>query len=161
MRKEEVRKKLERELAQTEARIKNWESVERKHKKDGGDFANIWKNFDKLHEGYTFSGSGDVEVKIYGSYPDYSLAEDFIYVKNENFTPDGIEEAVKNRIEYLKQHKEIIRDNLGIMDNLYDETMDAMAEIYTRVEEVAGNRTPLYYIMREAIEDYFHPIKCD
>ena len=159
MRKEDVRKKLERELAQTEARIKNWESVERKHKKDGGDFANIWKNFDKLHEGYVYSN--DREIKIYGSYPIYSLGEDSMYVKNEDFTPDGIEEAIKNRIEYLKQHKEVIRDNLGLMDNLYDETMEAMAKIYNRVEEVAGNRTPLYYIMREAIKDYFHPIKCD
>ena len=47
------------------------------------------------------------------------------------------------------------------MDKLYDETMEKMLDVYSNIEEVAGNRTPLYYIMREAVENYFYPISLD
>ena len=159
IRKEDVHKRLEKEFLEADARMKNWQSVKRLHKKDGGDFANIWKNFDKIYEGYNFSDS--VEIKISGSYPNYNLASDSMIVKNEDLTPDGIEKAIKERIEYLKSKKEIIRDNRGVMDKLYDETMEKMLDVYSNIEEVAGNRTPLYYIMREAVENYFYPISLD
>ena len=159
IRKDDVHKRLEKEFLEADARMKNWQSVKRYHKKDGGDFANIWKNFDKIYEGHNFSNS--IEIKISGSYPDYTLACDSMIIKIEDFTPDGIEKAINDRIEYLKQKKEIIRDNRGIMDTLYDETNNKMLEIYTNIEEMAGNRTPLYYIMREMVENYFYPIKVD
>ena len=159
IRKEDVHKRLEKEFLEADARMKNWQSVTRKHKKDGGDFANVLKNFDKIYEGYHYHDS--IEIKISGSYPCYSTASDSITVKFEDFTPDGIEKAIKERIEYLKAKKETIRDNKGIMDKLYEETEAKMLEVYNNIEEMAGNRTPLYYIMREVVENYFYPIKLD
>ena len=156
LRKDEVRKKLERELKQTEARIENWQRVTRTHKKDGGDFANIWRNFDVIYTGHEYSDS--IEVHVPGSYPDYNMARDFIMVKTENLTADDVENAIKGRIEQLKKHKETIRDNLGVMDNLYDETIEELTIIKDRKKEIAGNRTPLFYIMLDVVEKHYYRI---
>lgn len=154
--KEDVKKKLERKLMETEARIENWKSVTRKHKKDGGDFANVWKNFEGVYEGYIYSNS--VEITIYGSYPDYSISKDstYINVTIDNLTADDIENAIKDRIEYLQQYKVELLDSLEVYNDLYDETMEELNNIKDHITEVAGNRTSLWYIMMEAIEKHYY-----
>lgn len=154
IRKEDVRKKLEYNIRQCEERIEIWQNVVRNHKKNGEDFANVWKNFTGVYKGCEFTDS--IELKIYGTYPNYSLGSDNTYVLTANPTADDIENAIKERIEYLKSYKAELRDNLGVMDKLYDDTMEKLTAIKDNITEIAGNRTSLWYIMMEAIEQHYY-----
>ena len=101
---EDATKAMQAKVEYYKIRLEVWNTVKRARKKDGGDFANIERNF---------TTEKPIRVSIFRQYGLYK-AVIYFYSRNEGYTDDTVylpENAGVNEIESeIEKHKEKLRD---------------------------------------------------
>lgn len=157
---DDVKKELQNRIRHSENVLAAWRNVKRERKKDGGNFANVNKNFSGCDLFWDFSA-----YKLRARIP-YSReygSEDVIYLQDAERTtptPDGIEAAIKN---YITKQDEILtneRAALAEFDAIADRIEPAILDLRGAIcDEKKKNGGALEYLLRDyiltSIFDYF------
>lgn len=157
---DDVKKELQNRIAHTENVLAAWKAVKRERKKDGGDFANVNKNFSGCDLFCDFS-SYKLRARI--PYTREYGSEDIIYLQDDerkNPTPDGIEAAIANYITKQEENLTNERAALAEFDAIADRIEPAILELRGAIcEEKKKNGGALEYLLRDyiltGIFDYF------
>ena len=176
---ENAKKELESRKAKAEALAEAWANVERVHKKDGGDFANLGQNFKnctiKMQE--WAHNREEKEIKVYRTDANGHSHSDSLNLartleRNEEekakeegreiiergaylkpfvvLTPAEILEACKNRAEYYKKEAEEMARTLENFDKVAGELV-ALREQAHKVAEACGSYSA--YILKSIFKE--------
>lgn len=122
-------KDLEKNVNYYNKNILTLEGFKRRKTKSGGDFKDLFKNFENGHE-------LSLNSCVYGEYKSYlNIYNCNCYINInllndvKNVTPDEIEQAIKHEI---KKNKERIKETLNKIEIIHAETLEAI-KIYNNV----------------------------
>lgn len=118
--------RLKNEINNYNMNISLLERIKRKRTKSGGDFKDLFKNFENGH-------ILKLQKNIYGSYLIINTYDCYINLLNDvdNVTPEEIEQAIKHEIE---ENKKRIKENLNKIEIVHAETLEAV-KIFNNVYE--------------------------
>lgn len=157
---DDVKKELENRIRHSENVLAAWKNVKRETKKNGGDFANVNKNFSGCDLFWDFS-SYKLRARI--PYTREYGSEDIIYLQDAERTtptPDGIAAAIANYITKQEENLTNERAALAEFDAIADRIEPAILELRGVIcDEKKKNGGALEYLLRDyiltAIFDYF------
>lgn len=172
-RKEDIRKQLNESKKNYEAKIKEWEKVERVKTKDGKDFKVLGKNFKNARIindwHYNIAVCGD---SIGITIKNWQLADNdprkvqgityAIQHLDIVFTPDEIEAKIKDTIQDYKNNVKKYEEQLQNLDRVFEEVDKVVKELKGYLSEkkeefgqtVGEYRYPnsLHYALKEYIK---------
>lgn len=180
MKKEEMRKQLERYIAETECKLELWRGVQRVTKKDGSNFKVLSKNFsgaEIVSKGYMLHYSPVIKVSKFYKDPLWAVVEDeldiYELVKYSDLEPaadriiresflepyffltiDEIFEKIAAHILKLEKYLDGYRADLAAFDSVFDSFSAAIRAALADVKKADSGDNTLYYMMRE----YMHTI---
>ena len=107
--------------------INAWKSVKRVTKKDGGDFANIGKNFSngKVKQKYPWDNALELSIDY---HCDTGWAYDSVEIKEED-TVEDVFKKINNRIEILTQYVEEDDKKANSVQYVFNEVDKTMKEL--------------------------------
>lgn len=174
--KEAMKQEMENTIKMYEAKIKLWQNVARKTKKDGSDFQNFSKNFENaeiiVKYGDQYIQVSDYSQRIGGEFvvDDFRTRQIVKYFKNWeipqdrivkvpylepyfDMTPDEIMEYIKVVIDKYKTWIAEYQDQIKKLDVVYDHVDNVLSDLMDYVRKNTGNNTHLYYEMRKFIQN--------
>ena len=168
-----IKTELKKEISKNETLLKAWEGVTFPTKKDGKPFAVFSKNIEGakyFKPEYTMQ-AGENKLSV-GGWDDlngyvndeiecYTLVE---YLKDENminktenympkslylkqvykFDIEDVKQAVKNRIEYLKNRIESLNEQLLKVDNAYNTFKEMYCDMVNTLKENCNTNDPTF-----------------
>ena len=173
--KDQIRNEMLDTIATYKEKIRLWQNVKRKTKKDGTDFQNLSKNFENaeiiVKYGDTCIQVVNYNIRIAGNYvDDYFQIEQVVqYFKAwevpENriiheycrspyirMSPDEIMKYIQYHISKYEKWITEYEEQLEKLDAMYDYVSDHLEELMDYIRKNAGNNSHLYYEMRGLIE---------
>lgn len=178
--KADIEKRLNESISFYDSRIKAWENVKRKSKKDGTNFVNLSQNFENASIGKyypvetyatpylsVFFENGNRyeqdEMSIFVSRYDKDLPEHNAEretrntdygTSNEIMTLDEIFYMISKRIENYKHYKERAEKELEMLDTIFEQVESKCNELIELVKPIQDNEiggTTLSYALGDYI----------
>lgn len=120
-------KELQDSVNDAENQVFLWQQVKRCTKKDGGDFANVNKNFENAT--ITVNYDGTLKIDVHG-HTGAKWASDTIYSTPQNplKTVNDVMPAIAERIKYLENYAATKKAILEKSDKIYDDVFGAIFE---------------------------------
>lgn len=173
---EQAKKELERRKVKAEAIAEAWEKVQRVHKKNGEDFANLAQNFKNATITADQYSANEKIIKVYTtgkdgrSYSDeYNLAKTIETEKEAEemkkagrlqergaylkpfymLTPDEIEELCKNRAEYERSYAAELEEAL----NNFEEVAAELVELRKKAENLCAKNQAARYVLQSIFKE--------
>ena len=141
--------KLTNEIADQETDIAVLKSVERLHKKDGSDFANVLKNFTNLYHHNMDAWWFEARNTVRGRWHDVTI------YANKGDSPDDIWNNIQNSIAHKEADLEVRRELRAEIENDRCGIVKDLETIRDKVEALGEykNKEPidktLYYLLYE------------
>ena len=156
---EDIKNRINEGIDFYTARINAWESVERVHKKDGGDFANLSRNFTGVRFVREYS---ETYLYVYFRTKSEGYTYDFITLGDSPYskrpaldTADAIEKAIS---ELIAKYKDLLARDVKqaeIAEEVATTFIDAVNSALATVKEKAGDNTTLYYACRDYMKSIY------
>lgn len=187
-----IKTALSKDIAIKRRHLEAWEKVTFPTKKDGKPFAQMSKNIDGAkYEPVSYGSFGQYELTIHLWVDGAGYTSDCIYcyeyvedlkdetrkAKTENYMAresylkqlykydlDDIKQAIKVRIEYLKQRIASLEKQLEIADHCYNAFKEAFGTALADLEKncmeagdsgFSGNRNDIYYMILDTVKERF------
>lgn len=173
--KEEMRK----EIHMNENKIATWKAVKRQRKKDGGDFANLSKNFEHAWISTNINGQPVIMVrcsynmfegKSYGGYTDELNIFEYDDKKTSGrkliqtsswsrpyyiYTVDEIFKKIARHIKHLEEQNEEYKKQIEVADAVFHRFSSKVHEAFDELNKMTGDRSSLYYACREYVKTIY------
>ena len=152
---QEAVQKMQKSADYYRVRIEAWEKVKRVYKKDGGDFANLARNF----EGAKFEPwLGDQVIKVYFRDECGAYESDYINLKGNAYknepdadTADAVQEKITKHIANYKKWLEINTKGAEQIAGQIEEMAEALETLKNIIEK--GRETNTHYTLRNYIKN--------
>lgn len=156
----DLHKELVKRLTDAKGTIQAWQAVERLHKKDGGDFANIRKNFSGLYleDDYNYASHKETytaSVHLFcGAYmgPGH-YANDTIY--QAGASADEIDQAIKDRIKQLQERVASLEREVEQAGIAWSKYLAAMQDLRSALEQMGLKQSDTWYCITEAMHNTY------
>ena len=156
---EDIKNRINEGIDFYTARINAWESVERAHKKNGGDFADLSRNFTGAKFVREYS---ETYLYVYFRTKSEGYTYDFITLGDSPYskrpaldTADAIEKAITELITKYKERLACDIRQAEIAEEVATPFINAVNSALATVKEKAGDDTTLYYACRDYMKSIY------